>query len=104
MEKILEKKIKVILNMNEKKYQINWTKKAWKELAKLDRQVIKRIYQAVEKDLSWDPYSNGKRLEGDWKGFWSYRYRRSYRVIYEILESEVLIEIVEVGHRKEIYN
>jgi mRNA-degrading endonuclease RelE of RelBE toxin-antitoxin system len=36
------------------------------------------------------------------KGQWSFHYA-SYRVIYEIWQSQLLVLVVKVGHRKDIY-
>ena len=50
-----------------------------------------------------DPRSKGKMLVGDLKGFWRYRVG-DYRLICRIHDEELEILVVEVGHRKEIYD
>lgn len=75
-----------------------------KQLAKLDNSVKKRILDYMDEiaNLS-DPRSKGKMLVGDLKGFWRYRVG-DYRLICRIHDEELEILVVEVGHRKEIYD
>ncbi len=82
-------------------YKIEWKQSAKKELKKLDKQIIPRILQAVE-NLADNPYSSGsKKLIGSGS---IYRIRISdYRIIYNIQSSVLIIEIIKVGHRREIY-
>ena len=84
-------------------YKIEWKDVAFKQLAKIDQTVAKKIKIGVETDLSKNPYQKGKPLTGNRKGQWSYRFSK-YRVIYEIKEQKLLILVVEIGHRREIYN
>lgn len=82
-------------------YRIEWKNSAYKELQKLPRQMITRIIAAVT-DLSNDPYPSGvKKLIGSER---SYRIRiGDYRVVYEIIENKLILEIVRVRHRKDVY-
>lgn len=82
-------------------YRIEWKSSAYKELQKLPRPMISKIVAAVA-DLSDDPYPSGvKKLIGSER---SYRIRvGDYRVIYEIIENELIIEIIRVRHRKDVY-
>ena len=82
-------------------YKIEWKQSAKKELKKLDKQIIPRILQAVE-NLAENPYSSGsKKLIGSDS---IYRIRvGDYRIVYNIKSSVLVIEIIKVGHRREIY-
>ena len=82
-------------------YRIEWKPSALRELKRLDRQVVPRIVAAVE-SLSSDPFPQGaKKLYG---GEWTFRVRvGDYRVIYEVVSNRLLIEIVRVRHRKDVY-
>lgn len=51
--------------------------------------------------LASDPYQ-GKKLVGDLSGQWSLRVG-SYRIIYEIFKDKLLIRVIDLGHRREIY-
>jgi mRNA interferase RelE/StbE len=82
-------------------YKIHWKQSAKKELKKLDKQIIPRILQAVE-NLAENPYSSGsKKLIGSDS---IYRIRvGDYRIVYNLKSSVLIIEIIKVGHRREIY-
>jgi mRNA interferase RelE/StbE len=82
-------------------YKIEWKNSAYKELQKLPRLIITRVVAAVS-DLANDPFPHGvKKLVGS---EFSYRIRiGEYRVVYEVFENRLVIEIVRVRHRKDIY-
>ncbi|MDJ0647191.1 MAG: type II toxin-antitoxin system RelE/ParE family toxin [Xenococcaceae cyanobacterium MO_188.B19] len=82
-------------------YKIEWKNSAKKELKKLDKQIIIRILQAVEK-LANNPHPSGsKKLMGSES---IYRIRvGDYRIIYNLQSSVLTIEIIKVGHRREVY-
>lgn len=82
-------------------YQIEWKRSAAKELHKLPRDIIPRILQAVEQ-LAADPFPPGvRKLVGSEH---TYRIREGdYRILYTVAASVLLIEIIRVGHRKEVY-
>ncbi len=82
-------------------YQIEWKSSAYKELQKLPRPIIEKVVAAVA-ELSSEPYPHGvKKLVGSER---SYRIRiGDYRVVYEIIENKLIIEIVRVRHRKDVY-
>ena len=82
-------------------YQIEWKRSAMKELEKLPRPMISRIVSAVD-NLSSNPYLEGvRKLAGS---EYSYRSRvGDYRVLYNIIRNRLVVEIIRVGHRKDIY-
>lgn len=82
-------------------YKVAWKQSARKELRKLEREAILRILKAVEA-LAADPYPPGARkLTGSEH---TYRIRTGdYRIVYNVLSSTLVIEIIRVGHRKNIY-
>jgi mRNA interferase RelE/StbE len=81
-------------------YKVVFTAKAKKQLIELPRLVAKRITEKIE-ELATNPFSQDiKKLTG----MALYRFRvGDYRVIFEMKNDELLILIVKVGHRKEIY-
>ena len=83
-------------------YSIQWQEEAVKDLKKIDRQTQKKIISRVKDYLAKDPLSLGKPLQGIFKGLYRYRYG-SYRIIYAIDRGSVLILILRVADRKEIY-
>lgn len=82
-------------------YKIEWKQSAKKELRKLEKAIISRIIRVVE-DLPLDPHPTGcRKLQGSEH---LYRVRvGDYRVVYSVENEVLLIEIIRVGHRKEIY-
>lgn len=83
-------------------YKVEWTERAQTDLVKIDPTRVKKIENKVENKLARDPYQEGKPLVGTQKGQWSFRFSE-YRVIYEIKQDKLLILVVEVGHRREVY-
>jgi mRNA interferase RelE/StbE len=83
-----------------KKYTIKYTNEAKKNIGKLD-QSIKQIVKKSIESLSLKPY-RGKPLAYDLSGLYSFR-TTDYRIIYRIREEEILVIVITVGHRKEIY-
>ena len=81
-------------------YSIKFNPKAEKQLAKLDKQIQNRILIALDR-IKIRPFSYDiKRLQGTPY----YRLRvGEYRIILDIKQNQLIIIIVEVGHRKNIY-
>ena len=73
---------------------------AQKQLSRLPAQVSNDLIVVIQ-SLSANPRPVGyKKLKGR-KGF---RVRKGdYRIIYEILDRKLIIDIIAVGHRKDIY-
>lgn len=82
-------------------YSVEWSRSALKELKALPKEMIARIVEAVEQ-LADDPFSAGvKKLVGTDH---TYRIREgNYRVIYDVLAKKLVVEVVRVGHRKDVY-
>ncbi|HIJ73059.1 MAG TPA: type II toxin-antitoxin system RelE/ParE family toxin [Candidatus Hydrogenedentes bacterium] len=82
-------------------YQIEWKSAALRELRRIDRNVIPRIVSAVEA-LQEDPFPpTTRKLQGTEH---TYRLRvGDYRVIYEVLDKRLIIQIVRVRHRRDVY-
>ncbi len=86
-------------------WRIEFDPAAVKELAKLDKPAARRIVQFLRERVALleDPRSLGEALRGDQLGsFWKYRLG-DYRVVAEIADRLVLIIVVRVGHRREVY-
>jgi len=82
-------------------YRIEWKASALREIRRLDKAIIPRIISAVG-SLAKDPFTNGiRKLYG---AEHTYRLRvGDYRVIYEIYSKQLLITIIRVRHRREVY-
>jgi mRNA interferase RelE/StbE len=82
-------------------YKIIFKKTAEKNLGKLPGSISERIVLKI-KALKENPRQQGvKKLAGSTN---LYRIRiGDYRVIYSIFEQVLIIEIIRVGHRKDVY-
>ncbi|MEL1133803.1 type II toxin-antitoxin system RelE/ParE family toxin [Desulfitobacterium sp. THU1] len=85
-------------------YHVILTDGAKKEIKKLDRPIALLILAWIRKNLEGcdNPRLHGKALKGNLDSRWSYRVG-DYRLLAEIQDSEVIILIVSVGHRREVY-
>ncbi len=82
-------------------YNITISKPAQKQLDKLYGNIADRLINSIH-ELGNDPRPAGcKKL----KGKEAYRIRvGDYRIIYEIFDKILLIDIISLGHRKDIYS
>ena len=80
-------------------YNITYKKSVEKDLSRLGKSEARRILDKIEKELSGraDHYP---LLKGEFAGLRKLRVG-DYRVIFAILEQEVLI--LRIGHRRDIY-
>ena len=86
------------------KYSVEYTRTAVKQLKKMDKKIVALILTFVEDKLvaCENPRSFGKALRGNLNDIWRYRVG-DYRIIAKIEDELVIITIVEIGHRKDIY-
>ena len=86
-------------------WRIEFHPDAERDLSRLDRQVQRRIIRFLYDRLLTipDPRKLGAPLTGNLKGLWKYR-AGDWRVIAHIRSERLMIYIVRVGHRKEIYD
>lgn len=86
-------------------WQINVSSKAVKALAKINKKDREKIWHFIKQKLPTltHPRLMGKPLQGNLKNMWRYRVG-DYRLICEIKDQQVVILIVDIGHRKEIYH
>jgi len=84
-------------------WKIKWRYRARKQLEKLDKPIEKRIISYMENRVAHCPLSFGKALTGDMIGYWRYRVQ-DYRIICRVEDEELIVLVISVGHRKEIYD
>ncbi len=86
-------------------YKVEFTDKALKFLKKADHTTAKLILSWIKKNLvsCSDPRAHGKPLVANRSGQWCYRIG-DYRVLCEIEDDKVLILVVAIGHKRDIYN
>lgn len=87
------------------KWSVEFSIHALKDLKKLDKQTAKLILAWVRKNLEGceDPRAHGKGLTANRSGQWRYRVG-DYRLLAEIQDERVVIHVISVGHRRDIYN
>ncbi|MCR9133549.1 MAG: type II toxin-antitoxin system RelE/ParE family toxin [bacterium] len=85
-------------------WKIEFDNRARKELRKLDKQTQERILNWLRENLATneDPRRTGKSLKGHMKGLWRYRVG-DYRIISQIQDENILILVIRLGHRRDIY-
>lgn len=85
-------------------YKVELSPKAKKNLAKLDKKQAVILAAWITKNLSEcdNPRLHGKALQGKYKSLWRYRVGE-YRIIADIEDGKLIILLLEIGHRKEIY-
>ena len=86
-------------------YKVIFTERAKKQLKKLDKHITALIIGWLEKNIQncENPRLHGKGLVENKSGQWRYRIG-DYRVICEIQEKEIIVLVLEVRHRREIYD
>ena len=86
-------------------WTVKWDPRAIKELKSLSSDIKERLYHFFEEKIhrSNNPRIIGEALTGDKAGLWRYRIG-NYRAICKIYDKELLILMVKVNHRKEVYH
>jgi mRNA interferase RelE/StbE len=86
-------------------YNVELSESAERELGKLDAPQAKRILKFLHQRVAKldDPRSIGEALHGSRLGeFWKYRVG-DYRLICKIEDDRLIVLVLRVGHRREIY-
>lgn len=85
-------------------YGVEYTKTAVKQLKKMDRKIAAFIVSYIDEKLvnCENPRLHGKALKGGLNEIWRYRVG-DYRILAVIEDDRVIITIVEIGHRKDVY-
>lgn len=82
-------------------YTLNFSKLSLKDLAKINEPYYSKIKQAIA-NLTRNPRPQGCKKLYAREG---YRIRTgNYRIIYNIIDNELIINIITLGHRKDVYD
>ena len=84
------------------RYTLQYTPEAVQGIAKLTgdlRQIAERVLLKIAENPS-----HGKRLSGHLKGIWSARVTRRYRLLYLVNHTDKKVIVLDVGHRKSVYD
>jgi mRNA interferase RelE/StbE len=82
-------------------YRVKISSTAEKALKKIPKKQISKIIEVIQM-LAIQPYPKGcRKLSGEETIF---RVRHgNYRIIYEVIDNELIILVLKIGHRKDIY-
>ena len=85
-------------------WRVEFDDRAAKELRKLDKQAQRDILSYLRQRIATeeDPRRFGKSLSQDLAGLWRYRVR-DYRFICRIEEDKLIVMLLHVGHRGNVY-
>ena len=85
-------------------WKVEFQKSAAKKLRALDRPIQQRIvtYFRTRVLSADDPRQLGKALTGDKGGLWRYRIG-DYRAICRLEDEKLVVLVLELGHRREVY-
>lgn len=85
-------------------YHVELSKQALKQLKKLDKPTAALITGWLRKNLEncEDPRTKGKALTANRSGQWRYRVG-DYRILAEIHDEQIVILVISIGHRRDVY-
>jgi mRNA interferase RelE/StbE len=82
-------------------YSVEFRPSALKALRRIAPSNRVRISRAIEA-LAENPYPPGCKKLADEDGFWRIR-AGDYRVIYKVIHERLIVTVVRIGHRREVY-
>ena len=83
-------------------YQVELAGTARRDLHGVPPRILPAIIEFVYGDLARQPRRVGKPLQRELEGLWGAR-RGPYRIIYEIVDDRLLVLVIHVDHRADIY-
>ncbi|MGO8718858.1 MAG: type II toxin-antitoxin system RelE family toxin [Acidobacteriaceae bacterium] len=85
-------------------WKVEYTDIAERTIEKLDLQVRRRINSFFRERVAnvEDPVTIAEPLQGEFRGLWRFRIG-DYRAICDIRRKYLLVLVLDIGHRKEIY-
>ena len=84
-------------------YRIEYLEQVRKDLKPISKSDKEKIRSAIETKLSSNPIEFGKPLQYSLKGLRRLRVG-DYRVIFQIDQSNKIVPVIKIGHRREIYD
>jgi len=81
-------------------YSVLYTSEARSFIEACDKKIKRQLKAAVER-IAATP-AIGKRLTQELSRFWVYR-TGDYRIIYRVSHSEIVVVIIAIGHRRDVY-
>lgn len=88
--------------MEKIRFEVVYDIEAENNLLQINKLMRNRIKKAIEDRLMKAPNDYGKPLTKEWKDHRRLRVG-DYRIIYKVIEDKVIVFIVDIDHRKDIY-
>ena len=83
-------------------YELRFRPAALRQLRKLDSQIARRIKSTTE-TLRTEPRPPGVKALTGQRGWLRIRVG-DYRIVYEVRDSELVVLVIQIGHRSQIYD
>ena len=85
-------------------WTIEFEERAKRDLSKLDKSIQREIVRYLETRISnsHDPRSFGHALSHNLSGLWRYRVR-DYRIVCKLEQDRLIVLVVAIGHRSQVY-
>ena len=84
------------------RYELGFRPAALRQLRKLDSQIARRIKDATEA-LRAEPRPHGVKTLTGQHGWLRIRVG-DYRIVYEVRDSELVVLVIQIGHRSQVYD
>ncbi len=86
-------------------WKIKWDERIERDFKKIDKSAAKKIIRYMTEKVATlnNPRAFGKGLKYEKYGLWRYRVE-NYRIICRIQNKEVEILVIQIGHRKDVYD
>lgn len=85
-----------------KGYRLSYSSQAEKFIKKLDKKTATHISNKLEQLVNGDENLDVKKLSGSLDQQFRLRVG-DFRILYEVSAHEIIVYVIEIGHRKEIY-
>ena len=84
-------------------YKVSLDRKAEEDFSKLDKAVQRRLFKYMKRiEERDDPRTLGEQLQDNLSAYWKFRVG-DYRLIAEIIDERVIVLMLVVAHRREVY-
>lgn len=83
-------------------FEVRCASTAQRDLRRVPPRIVPAVVEFAYGDLARNPYRVGKPLQRELDGLWGAR-RGPYRMIYRIVEGRVLVVVIHVDHRADVY-
>ena len=88
--------------MTDESHRVEFAGTAKRDLRGVPPRIVPAIIEFVYGDLARTPRRVGKPLQRELEGLWGAR-RGPYRIIYEIIDEKLVVLVIHVDHRADVY-